>query len=63
MGKKQSSHRGAAETNLTRNGEVASWIPGLAQWVKDQALLWLWRRPAAAAPDLTPNLGTARVQP
>ena len=25
-------------------------IPGLAQWVKDPALLWLWRRPAAVAP-------------
>ena len=25
-------------------------IPALAQWVKDLALLWLWCRPAAAAP-------------
>ena len=25
-------------------------IPGLAQWIKDPALLWLWCRPAAAAP-------------
>ena len=24
-------------------------IPGLTQWVKDQALLWLWHRPEAAA--------------
>ena len=34
----QSSCRGAEETNLTRNHEVASPIPGLAQWVNDLAL-------------------------
>ena len=25
-------------------------IPGLTQWVKDPALLWLWGRPVATAP-------------
>ena len=30
----------------TRN---AGSIPGVAQWVKDLALLWMWCRPAAAA--------------
>ena len=49
----------------TRNHEVASLIPGLAQWVEDAALpscgvgcsrssdpllLWPWRRPVAKAP-------------
>ena len=34
-----SSCRGAVETNPTRNHEVAVSIPGLAQWVKDLALL------------------------
>ena len=42
--------RGTVETNPTRNHEVAGLIPGLAQWVKDLTLLWLWYRPAAVAP-------------
>ena len=37
--KKGSSHRGAAEMNLTSIREDTGWIPGLNQWVKDLALM------------------------
>ena len=34
----RSSHRGSSITNLTSIHEDVGWIPGFAQWVKDQML-------------------------
>ena len=42
-----SSCRGSAVKNVTSIHEDIGLIPGLAQWVKDLVLLWLWCRPAA----------------
>ena len=36
-------------TNPSKNHGVAGLIPGLAQWVGDLVLLWLWRRLVATA--------------
>ena len=46
----RSSHFGSVVMNPASIHEDVGLIPGLAQWVRDPALLWLWWRPAATAP-------------
>ena len=44
----ESSHCGSLETNPASIHEDVGSIPGLDQWTKDLALLWLWCRPVAS---------------
>ena len=47
---RNSSLWGSAVINPASIHEDVGSIPGIVQWVKDPALLWLWHRLAAAAP-------------
>ena len=46
---RNSSLWGSAVINPASIHEDVGSIPGIVQWVKDPALLWLWHRLAAAA--------------
>ena len=46
----ESSRCGSVVMNQTSTHEGTDLTPGLAQWVKDPALLWLCHRPAVAVP-------------
>ena len=64
---RRSSRCGSVVTNLTNVYEDVGLIPGLAQWVKDLALLWLWLAATALirplAWELPYALGTALKGP
>ena len=60
-----SSHHSAVETNPTRNYEVSSSIPSLAQWVKDPALPWASTapiRPLAWEPPYTSSAALKKTR-